>query len=57
MEASKSFENNFFKSTCAIPNMSLCMDTAAPIWILLGLSEEEYNQKYQPIKQEEAKQE
>ena len=61
MEASKSFENkfgNFFKSTCSIPDMSSCMDTAVPIWVLLGITEDEYNQKYQPTStQEESKEE
>ena len=61
METNKSFENkfgNYFKSTCVIPNMSSCMETAVPIWVLLGITEEEYNQKYQPTStQEESKEE
>ena len=37
---------NYFKSTCSIPNLSSCMDNAIPIWTLLGITEEEYNQKF-----------
>ncbi len=55
MESNKSFENkfgNYFKSTCSIPNMSSCMEGAVPIWTLLGLTEDEYKEKYQPTQQE-----
>ena len=33
------------------------MDNAVPIWTLLGITEEEYNQKYQPTSTQEAKEE
>lgn len=61
MDANKSFENkfgNYFKSTCSIPNLSSCMENAIPIWTLLGITEEEYNQKFVPTPtQEEIKEE
>ena len=46
----KKFANKFgdmFKSSFECPkNMGLSMETAIPIWIMLGLAETEYNLKY-----------
>ncbi len=59
MESNKSFENkfgNYFKSTCSIPNMSSCMESAVPIWVLLGIAEDEYKEKYVSTPKQETRQ-
>ena len=43
-----------FKSTFKCPdNMGMCVDQAIPIWIFLGMTEEQYKLKYCPVMVEE----
>ena len=61
MNANSRFEKNtankfgdVFNSTFHCPsNMGMCVDQAIPVWVFLGMTEEQYKLKYCPVVVEE----